>query len=103
MKRLQFNRDITRKWVGDLRPRIRRKLYYNKEESWKCFILWNGSAGYEVAHYNDTYVVNLENRTCACGYWKLFGIPCCRVICATLIGKNNPKIMFMIGIQRKYI
>ena len=45
MKRLQFNRDTTRKWVGDLGQRIRKKLHYNKEESWKCSVLWNGSFG----------------------------------------------------------
>ena len=45
-------------------------------------MLWNGSFGYEIGHYNDTYVVNLENKTCACGAWILSGIPCCHVVCA---------------------
>ncbi|XP_021757092.1 uncharacterized protein LOC110722143 isoform X1 [Chenopodium quinoa] len=31
---------------------------------------------FEVDHEDDTYVVNLENRTCVCYKWTLMGIPC---------------------------
>ena len=33
MKRLYTNRDLAQKWVGELGPRIKKKLHYNKEES----------------------------------------------------------------------
>jgi hypothetical protein len=28
------------------------------------------------------YTVNLENRTCSCGYFQLAGLPCCHAITA---------------------
>ena len=82
MKRLPFNKKLSDRWVGDLGPRIRKKLHKNKEESWKCSVIWNEAAGYEIVYYGDTYVVNLDQKSCVCGSWELSGIPCCHVICA---------------------
>ena len=54
-------------------------------------MLWNGSGGYKIGHYNNTYVVNLENRTCVCGSWMLSGIPCCHAVCAIFDRHEQPE------------
>jgi hypothetical protein len=48
-------------------------------------VLWNGKEGFEVKHLSGRgrrYTVNLENRTCSCGYFQLAGLPCCHAISA---------------------
>ena len=77
--------------MGALGPRIRKKLHLNKEESWKCSIIWNGAAGYEILYYGDSYVVNLENKSCICGSWELSGIPCCHAICTIYDRQEQPE------------
>ncbi|GKU96024.1 hypothetical protein SLEP1_g9305 [Rubroshorea leprosula] len=56
------------------------------EGSKKCRVLWPSGVGCEVEDFMDsknkvesgrnTYIVNLEDSTCTCRYWDLFGIPC---------------------------
>ena len=70
------------KWVGELGTRIRRKLHDNIKESGNCEMIWNGDSGFEVGYKGDTYVVDLEKKTCPCRKWELIGIPCLEAICA---------------------
>jgi hypothetical protein len=55
-------------------------------------VLWNGKEGFEVKHVSGRgrkYTVNLEKKTCSCGYFQLAGLPCCHAICAIYkCGKN---------------
>ena len=59
MKGLSFNKNLCDSWVGELGPKIRKKLYINKEENQNCSIIWIGAKGYEILYYEDTYVVKL--------------------------------------------
>ncbi|CAH9089866.1 unnamed protein product [Cuscuta epithymum] len=82
MKRLIKNRDLGDKWVGDLGPRIRRRISKNVIASYKWRVQFNGSKGYEVSFGSDTYLVDLTNRSCLCEQWDVSGIPCKHAICA---------------------
>ncbi|CAH9133858.1 unnamed protein product [Cuscuta epithymum] len=82
MQRLIKNKNLGDKWVGDLGPRIRRRINKFVESSNKWRVLFNGSDGYEVSCGSDTYLVDLENRRCLCEQWDVSGIPCKHAICA---------------------
>ena len=34
-------------------------------------MIWNGDSGFEVGYKGDTYVVDLEKKTCPCRKWEL--------------------------------
>ena len=89
-KRLVSNREITAKWVEELGTRIRRKLHDNIKESGNCEMIWNGDSGFEVGYKGDTYVVDLEKKTCPCKKWELTGIPCPEAICAIQYLGHDP-------------
>ena len=42
---------------------------------------------FEVDDNDESYVVNLANRTCHCGSWDLIGIPCKHVVACIVLRK----------------
>ncbi|CAH9085308.1 unnamed protein product [Cuscuta epithymum] len=82
MQRLTKNRDLADKWVGQLGPRIRRRINNIIKASNYWRVQFNGADGYEVSCGSDTYLVDLANRSCLCEQWDVSGIPCKHAICA---------------------
>lgn len=83
MKRIQENRTNSEKWHGTIWPNIFKKLKVSIKLTANCDVLWNGKDGFEVKHTSGRgrrYTVNLEKRTCSCGYFQLAGLPCCHAI-----------------------
>jgi hypothetical protein len=83
--RIQENRSKSDKWPGTICPNIFKKLKVNIQRTQFLDVLWNGKDGFEVRHMNGRgrkYTVNLEKRTCSCGYFQLAGLPCCHAITA---------------------
>ncbi|CAN1125205.1 hypothetical protein LINPERHAP2_LOCUS2776 [Linum perenne] len=54
-------------------------------------ILYNGAKEYQVRFGTKQFVVNLEDRTCACGRWQLCGIPCTHAVSCILFNKEKPE------------
>ncbi|KAB2600177.1 hypothetical protein D8674_010448 [Pyrus ussuriensis x Pyrus communis] len=67
MKRIQMRRDIMANKVGDLCPKIKKKLEEAKIESGKCIAQWSGGSKFQVdAGGGEQYVVDLVKKTCFC-------------------------------------
>jgi hypothetical protein len=55
--------------------------------------MWCGdrdSSRFSVTDGTDTYVVNLQDRTCACRKWDLSGIPCAHAVACIYYNEANP-------------
>ncbi|CAL1396032.1 unnamed protein product [Linum trigynum] len=46
---------------------------------------------YQVQSYRGRYVVDMRNRTCACGSWQLSGIPCQHAIACMKMNNDPPE------------
>ncbi|CAH9077220.1 unnamed protein product [Cuscuta epithymum] len=82
MQRLNKNRELGHKWIGQLGPRIRRRINKTIQASNYWRVQFNGADGYEVSCGSETYLVDLDNRSCLCEQWDVSGIPCKHAICA---------------------
>ncbi|KAB2626011.1 hypothetical protein D8674_017671 [Pyrus ussuriensis x Pyrus communis] len=67
MKRIQMRRDIMANKVGDLCPKIKKKLEEAKIQSGRCIAQWSGNSKFQVdAGRGEQYVVDLVEKTCSC-------------------------------------
>jgi hypothetical protein len=85
MVRIQEQRDKGEKMTGQICPGIFKKLKKSIARTQWLEVLWNGETGFEVKHITGRgrqYTVNLQNRTCSCGYFQLAGLPCHHAIAA---------------------
>ena len=81
------------KWNGTIFHGVFKKLKVSIKRTQFLEVLWNGKDGFEVKHLTGRgrrYTVNLERKTCSCGYLQLAGLPCCHAICA--IYKSGRKV-----------
>jgi hypothetical protein len=70
--RIQEQRAKGEKMVGKICPGIFKKLKKSIARTQWLEVLWNGEHGFEVKKINGRgrqYTVNLENKTCSCGYF----------------------------------
>jgi len=68
-----------------------KKLERNKEaDDYICH--WSNNLQFEVDHSHEPRsVVDLEAKTCGCGRWQLYGIPCPHAICAIYRNRWYPE------------
>jgi hypothetical protein len=45
----------------------------------------------QVASDDNTYEISLENRTCSCRKWDLYGLTCNHVVSAIYKARNHPE------------
>jgi hypothetical protein len=81
--RIVNQRQMMERCSGNICPKIQEILEKNKRAAggWKA--TWHGDiemTKFSVTNDIDTFVVNLEHKTCACRKWDLTGIPCCHAI-----------------------
>jgi hypothetical protein len=91
--RFQGQREKGAKMSGSICPAIFKKLKVAIKMTQYLEVMWNGKEGFEVRHVKGRqrrYNVNLEQRTCSCGYFQLAGLPCMHAI--TAIYKCGRKI-----------
>ncbi|KAK9282021.1 hypothetical protein L1049_004932 [Liquidambar formosana] len=74
---------------GPICPKIQGKVEKLKSQSRKCTSHWAGGGLFEVRCHPDTFVVNLEARTCSCKKWDLIGIPYKHAISSIAYKKEN--------------
>jgi hypothetical protein len=83
--RIQEQRAKGEKMTGQICSGIFKKLKKSIARTQWLDVLWNGEHGFEVKQINGRgrqYTVNLENKTCSCGYFQLAGLPCHHAISA---------------------
>jgi hypothetical protein len=83
--RVQENRTKCEKWPGKICPNIFKKLKVSIQRTQFMDVLWNGKEGFEVKLLTGRgrrYTVNLQKRTCSCGYFQLAGLPYSHAISA---------------------
>ena len=83
--RIQEQREKGAKFHGTICPAIFKKLKVSIKMTQFLEVMWNGKDGFEVRHVKGRqrrYTVNLQQRTCSCGYFQLSGLPCCHAITA---------------------
>ena len=76
-------REAMEQWVGTLCPKIRQKVRKNEDFSANCFATptpVQGMGVFEVLSNQNTYIVELNMRSCSCRRWQLTGIPCSHVL-----------------------
>ena len=86
-------RDYMLRYQGDICPMIRKIVEKSKTDAIGWTPIWCGdrdSSMFSVTDGTDTYVVNLQDRTCACRIWDLSGIPCAHAVAGIYYNQANP-------------
>ncbi|CAL1378234.1 unnamed protein product [Linum trigynum] len=68
--------------IGSVQGIIRKKVEKEKEFARLCTSKQTLDLKCEVKMGNSGYIVDLQTKTCTCGYWSLSGLPCCHVVSA---------------------
>jgi hypothetical protein len=89
VRRFQYNREGILKIQSELYPKIRKKVFKLKQGSNKWEVAWAGELLFEVKDFFESFIVDLNEKSCTCQRWKLTGIPCSHAI--TCIHYNKEK------------
>ena len=80
------------KQVGDLCPKIKKKLEEAKLLSGRCIAQWSGETKFQVdAGGGEQYMVDLFDKTCSCRKYDLTRITCNHAISAIHFKREKPK------------
>jgi len=88
MIRIQEQGTKADRWMGAICPHIMRKLNTYITMAGYCHAISNGADKFEVKHFDNTFTVDLQQKTCSCRYWQLAGLPCCHAI-SSIYWKTN--------------
>ncbi|KAK2638966.1 hypothetical protein Ddye_026761, partial [Dipteronia dyeriana] len=101
IKRLVSKRAELERWKHEIGPKVFKLVEKVKFESNICCPEYCGNHKYQVRGYGDEqYVVDIQNRTCACNKWQLTGIPCIYGMSA-LLNFNHYPIQFVHNMYKK--
>ncbi|KAK2655818.1 hypothetical protein Ddye_008870 [Dipteronia dyeriana] len=101
MKRLVRKRAELERWKHEIGPKVFKLVEKVKLESNICCPEYCGNHKYQVRGYGDEqYVVDIQNRTCACNKWQLTGMPCIHGMSA-LLNSNHGPIQFVHNMYTK--
>ncbi|XP_021851595.2 uncharacterized protein [Spinacia oleracea] len=76
MKRCCAKREGLKQFVGLIMPSVLKMIERGQKEVSKMRLIQSDLYEFEVDHDGDTFVVNLQTKTCGCYRWTLMGIPC---------------------------
>nr|GEW60584.1 60S ribosomal protein L34 [Tanacetum cinerariifolium] len=73
-------------------PSIRKRIEHLKitQRYWTVFPC--GDNRYEIRKGDESFGVNIENRTCSCNWWTLSGVPCVHTVAAYCFIKSDPTL-----------
>ncbi|GJW81690.1 60S ribosomal protein L34, partial [Tanacetum coccineum] len=92
MQRLYSMHNLATNLVDSITPSIRKEIERLKHSQRYWTVYPCGDNVFEVRKGDDSYGVNIENRTCACKWWDLSGVPCVHAMAAFSFLKNDPII-----------
>ncbi|XP_027171918.1 uncharacterized protein LOC113771542 [Coffea eugenioides] len=96
MVRMEKKREWIKKYIGEICPKILKKLEKNKLAVNDCIPSHSKNWKFEIrCMYGDRYTVDLISRCCSCRKWDLNGIPCAHAIAAICdTGKEPEKFVY---------
>ncbi|KAK4853013.1 hypothetical protein QYF36_002305 [Acer negundo] len=101
MKRLVRKRVGLERWKHEIGPKVFKFVKKVKLESNIRRPEYCGNHKYQVQGYGDEqYVVDIQNKTCACNKWPLIGIPCIHGM-STLLNSNHDPIQFVHNMKQR--
>ncbi|GKE21532.1 60S ribosomal protein L34 [Tanacetum coccineum] len=98
MQRLYSMHNLATNLVDSITPSIRKEIKRLKHSQRYWTVYPCGDNVFEVRKGDDSYGVNIENRTCACKWWDLSGVPCVHYVAAFSFLKNDP----ILGVSAWY-
>ncbi|KAK2633711.1 hypothetical protein Ddye_028503 [Dipteronia dyeriana] len=102
MKRLVRKRAELEKLTHDIGPKVFKFVEKLKLESNICHPDYSGNYKYQVRGAGDEqYVVDIENKACACNKWQLIGIPCIHGISVLLSSIRDPSQFIDIKFKKE--
>ncbi|XP_057550574.1 uncharacterized protein LOC130828626 [Amaranthus tricolor] len=87
MQRTAAKREGLSNFEGVLMPSITKMIEKNAKDIYGLRVIPVEVFAFEVDDDDDSYVVNLANKTCHCGSWKLIGIPCKHAMACIVLRK----------------
>ncbi|GJZ27994.1 60S ribosomal protein L34 [Tanacetum coccineum] len=98
MQRLYSMHNLASNLVDSITPSIRKEIEHLKEAQRFWIVYPCGNNEYEIRKGDTLYGVNIENRTCACKWWDLSGVPCVYSVAAFSFLKMDP----VLGVSAWY-
>jgi hypothetical protein len=89
MVRIQSNRSKALSWNTVICPNILKKLNSYISLSGVFHAICNGQEQYEVQHWNNRFIMDLQKKECTCRYWQLSGLPCPHAIYCIFFKTNK--------------
>lgn len=72
-----FNQQVEKRFT----PRADKEIELNRQKAKDCKRYMTTGNLHEIDFHGDGYSVDMELKTCGCGYWQLNGIPCMHAMC----------------------
>ncbi|XP_022874226.1 uncharacterized protein LOC111393057 [Olea europaea var. sylvestris] len=91
MTRIQKTRDKMVGCHGRLCPKIQKKLDKTSDMSRECILHFSRGPKWQVKCSYGTFVVDLEERTCACRKWDITGIPYMHAVAVIRDCRSQPE------------
>lgn len=86
---LKERRETSSHWSDVLVPSAERQMLAAIEQSGVHRVYRANETEFEVMTHEGNVVVNLENRSCLCGRWQVYGLPCSHAVGAILSCKED--------------
>ncbi|XP_033148589.1 uncharacterized protein LOC117134391 [Brassica rapa] len=80
---------LTNRWNKRFTPRADKEIELNRQKAMDCIRYMTTGHSHEIEYHSDAYTVNMEEKTCGCGYWQLNGLPCMHAMCVITTTKLN--------------
>ncbi|XP_057526298.1 uncharacterized protein LOC130805540 [Amaranthus tricolor] len=94
MQRSAAKREGLSNFKGVLMPAITKMIEKNAKEIYALRVILVDVSEFEVDDDEESYVVNLTNKTCLCGSWNLIGIPCKHAMACIALRKLDASEFF---------
>ena len=91
MNKSQQNRLSILKVESELCPKVCKRLHMEKMSSSKWLACWYSHTRFEVKNGLQSFIMDLDKRTCTYRKWDITGIPCCHAISCIFFNKEAAK------------
>ncbi|XP_058759381.1 uncharacterized protein LOC131632657 [Vicia villosa] len=92
--RISTQKEKLSRYKGAISPNIQQILEKTMREAERWTATWHSDDDFSifgVSNSDETYIVNLLQKTCACRKWDLTRIPCCHAITYIWFNKKEPE------------
>ncbi|XP_010486585.1 PREDICTED: uncharacterized protein LOC104764697 isoform X1 [Camelina sativa] len=89
MNMFKERRETSAHWSDVLVPSAERQMVAAVEKSRVHRVYRANEAEFEVMTHEGSVVVNIENRSCLCRRWEIYGFPCSHAVGALMSCKEN--------------